>query len=74
MGRDFTIHIAPPMEYMMANSPQNQILDWLNKTLEENQRGPLQIAYHIEPDYELGNCLVIHDELERRGLIQPVLK
>lgn len=75
MGRDFTIHIAPPMEYMMANSPRNQILDWLNKTLEENQGGPLQIAYHIEPDYELGNCLVIHDELESRGVISgPVLK
>jgi hypothetical protein len=74
-GKDFTIHIAPPMEYMMANSPQNQILDWLNKTLDENRGGPLQIAYHIEPDYELGNCLVIHDELERRGVISsPMLK
>jgi len=70
MGRDFTIHIAPPMEYMMANAPQLQILDWLNKTLEENLGGPLQIAYHIEPDYELGNCLIMHDELEKRGLIE----
>ena len=68
-GKDFTIHIAPPMEYMMANSPQNKILDWLNKTLEENQGGPLQIAYHMEPDYEVGNCLILHDELERKGLI-----
>ena len=75
MGKDFIIHIAPPMEYMMAGSPQNQILDWLNKTLVENQGGPLQIAYHIEPDYELGNCLVIHDVLERRGEISaPVLR
>jgi hypothetical protein len=69
MGRDFTIHIAPPMEYLMANSPQNQILEWLNKTLDENNGGPLQIAYHIEPDYEVNNCLIMHDELERRGLI-----
>ena len=29
----------------------------------------LQIAYHVEPDYEIGNCLAMHDELERRGLI-----
>ncbi|OFY60592.1 MAG: hypothetical protein A2X04_08725 [Bacteroidetes bacterium GWF2_41_9] len=70
MGPDFTIHIAPPMELLMSNVPQSQILDWLNKTLDENQGGPLQIAYHIEPDYELGNCLVMHDELERRGLIE----
>ncbi len=68
-GKDFTIHIAPPMEYMMANAPQSHILDWLNKTLDENQGGPLQIAYHMEPDYEVSNCLVMHDELERRGLI-----
>jgi hypothetical protein len=69
-GKDFTIHIAPPMEYMMKNAPQSQILDWLNKTLDENQGGPLQIAYHMEPDYEVSNCLVMHDELENRGLIE----
>jgi len=68
-GKDFTIHIAPPMEYMMADAPQNQILDWLNKTLEDNQGGPLQIAYHMEPDYEVSNCLIMHDEMEKRGLI-----
>jgi hypothetical protein len=69
-GKDFTIHIAPPMEYMMENAPQSQILDWLNKTLDENQGGPLQIAYHMEPDYEVSNCLVMHDELQKRGLIE----
>ena len=70
MGRDFTIHIAPPMEFLMASAQQSQILDWLDKTLSDNQGGPLQIAYHIEPDYEIKNCLVLHDELERRGLIE----
>jgi len=69
-GKDFTIHIAPPMELMMESAPQSQILDWLNKSLEENQGGPLQIAYHMEPDYEVSNCLIMHDELERRGLIE----
>jgi hypothetical protein len=69
-GRDFTIHIAPPMEYLMADSPEKQIFGWLNKTLEENRGGPLQIAYHMEPDYEVSNCLIMHDELERRGLIE----
>ena len=69
-GKDFTIHVAPPMELMMENAPGSQILDWLNITIEENQGGPLQIAYHMEPDYEVSNCLVMHDELERRGLIK----
>lgn len=70
MGPDFTIHIAPPMEFLMANVPQTQILDWLGKALSDNQGGPLQIAYHIEPDYEILNCIALHDELERRGLIR----
>ena len=68
-GRDFTIHVAPPMECMMKGVPQSKILEWLNKTLEDNDNGPMQIAYHLEPDYEIENCLVIHDELERRGLM-----
>jgi hypothetical protein len=69
MGPDFVIHIAPPMEMMMADIPQSEILGWLDRTLSENEGGPLQIAYHIEPDYEISNCLALHEELERRGLI-----
>jgi Uroporphyrinogen decarboxylase (URO-D) len=69
MGPDFTIHIAPPMEMMMSGSPGSDILGWLDIILSENRGGPLQIAYHIEPDYEIANCLAMHEELERRGLI-----
>jgi hypothetical protein len=69
MGPDFMIHIAPPMEMMMEGVPRSEILGWLNTTLKENHDGPLQIAYHAEPDYDMENCLAMHDELERRGLI-----
>jgi hypothetical protein len=69
MGPEFVIHIAPPMEMMMEGVPQSEILSWLDITLKENEDGPLQIAYHIERDYEISNCLAMHDELERRGLI-----
>jgi len=69
MGRDFLIHIAPPMELLIDGAPQNEIVTWLDKTLSDNQGGPMQIAYHMEPDYEIGNCLVLHEELEKRGLI-----
>jgi hypothetical protein len=69
MGPGFTIHVAPPMELMMGGVPEQELLGWLDMTLEENQGGPLQIAYHIEPDYEIRNCLAMHDELEKRGLI-----
>ena len=68
-GRDFTINVAPPMEHLMKGVPRSRILEWFNKTLEDNDYGPLQIAYHLESDYEINNCLVIHDELERRGLV-----
>jgi hypothetical protein len=69
MGPEFTIHIAPPMELMMEGVPKSEILGWLDTTLAENNGGPLQIAYHAEPDYEMRNCLAMHDELEKRGLI-----
>jgi hypothetical protein len=69
MGRDFEIHIAPPMELFLLGVPQKEILDWLDHTLSENQGGPLQIAYHVEPDYDIRNCLIIHEELEKKGLI-----
>ncbi len=68
-GPDFTIHVAPPMEHLMKGVPRFRISEWLDKTLEDNDNGPLQIAYHLEPDYEVDNCLAIHDELEKRGLI-----
>ena len=69
MGPEFIINIAPPMEMMMEGVSQSGILEWLDTTLAENKGGPLQIAYHIEPDYEISNCLAMHDVLEKRGLI-----
>lgn len=71
MGRDFEINVFPPMEILREGSPRSEVLRWLDMTLEENQGGPLQIAYHLEPDYELQNGLVIHEELAKRGLIKP---
>jgi Uroporphyrinogen decarboxylase (URO-D) len=68
MGKDFVIHISPPMEMLMADVPQSEILGWLSTILAENEGGPLQIAYHVEPDYQIGNCLAMHEELEKRGL------
>jgi hypothetical protein len=69
MGPDFEINIAPPMEYLMQGVPESEILTWLNTTITENSGGPIQIAYHVEPDYDINNCLLIHDELGKRGLI-----
>jgi hypothetical protein len=69
MGTDFEINVFPPTEILLSRTSRSGVISWLDKTLEENQGGPLQIAYHLEADYETGNGLILHDELERRGLI-----
>jgi hypothetical protein len=69
MGNEFEINLAPPFEILREGVSESEVLHWLDKTLADNEGGPLQIAYHIEPDYKLLNCLIIHEELERRGMI-----
>jgi hypothetical protein len=69
MGKDFEINVFPPTDVLLKGAPQSGVISWLDKTLDENQGGPLQIAYHLEADYDTRNGLIIHQELARRGLI-----
>ena len=69
MGKDFEINVFPPLEVLVEGAPLSAVIGWLDKTLAENQGGPLQIAYHLEADYDVQNGLAIHRELENRGLI-----
>lgn len=71
MGKGFEINVFPPVNVLLEGVPQSEAISWLDKTLSENQGGPLQIAYHLESDYDVRNGLVIHQELEKRGLITP---
>jgi hypothetical protein len=71
MGRDFEINVFPPVDVLLEGVPQSEAIRWLDKTLSENRGGPLQIAYHLEADYNELNGLILHEELERRGLITP---
>ena len=70
MGREFEINVFPPMEVLRELSRKEDIEKWLNQTLEDNDGGNLKIEYHLEPDYKLENCLFIHEELDRRGLVK----
>lgn len=72
MGMEFEINVFPPLDIFIEGVPQSEAISWLDKTLAENQGGPLQIAYHLEPDYDVRNGLVLHKELEKRGLISNV--
>ena len=70
LGNDFQLELAPPLEALRTNADKEVMLTWLDNVLYENSMGPLQLGYHMEPGYSVGNCLAVHDELERRGLIR----
>ena len=71
MGKEFEINVFPPVDLLLEGVPQSAVINWLDNILSENRGGPLQIAYHLEADYDILNGLVIHRELEKRGLITP---
>ena len=58
------------MEVLSEGSTREDIEEWLFRTLKENDGGNLKIAYHLEPDYNLSNCLYIHEELDRLGIVK----
>ena len=70
MGKDFEINVFPPVEVLSEGSKTEDLKNWLDKTLSDNVNGNLKIAYHLEPDYNLINCLFINDELERLGILK----
>ena len=69
MGREFEINVFPLVDVLGEGSRKEDIRDWLSRTLSDNEGGNLKIEYHLEPDYNLDNCLFIHEELDRRGLV-----
>lgn len=69
MGREFEINVFPPVAVLAQGATTADMIQWLDKTLEENDGGNLKIAYHLEPDYNAANCMLIHEELYRRGLV-----
>lgn len=69
-GVDFEINIEPPVKLMLNNSSEKEIISWLDQILEENQDGPLKLAFHLESSYSTKNCLFIYDMLEKRNLLK----
>ena len=68
-GPDFQIDYAPPLDVILKTATENDLIAWLDQALDENDGGPLQLGLHYEPGYSLDNCLLLHDELSRRGLV-----
>lgn len=71
MGRSVEINVFPAVSLLLRESPREEVAAWLDAVLRENDGGDLKIAYHLEESYNLENCLFLHDELQRRGLITP---
>lgn len=70
-GNEIEINIFPSVNLLLQDTPLEKVRVWLYDILRENNDGPLKIAYHLEDNYSLENCLFIHDELERLKLIFP---
>jgi hypothetical protein len=70
MGQGFEINVFPPLRALQDGSPRQEIQTWLERTLQENKGGNLKIAYHLEPDYDVANCLFIHEELDTTELVK----
>ena len=68
-GKEFIISIEPPVKLMLKDSSEEDLMNWLGKTLDENGEGPINFVLHLEASYSSKNCLMIYDELKRRMLI-----
>jgi hypothetical protein len=69
LGPDFAVNVFPPLRVLRAEADAAAMAEWLDHTLSDNANGPLQLAYHLEPDYNESNCAYLHEELARRGLV-----
>jgi hypothetical protein len=67
LGEDLEINVFPPVELLLDGSASSNIRDWLGRTLADNCAGPLSLAYHLEPGYDIENCLALHEALEAQG-------
>lgn len=69
LGDKIELSIAPPVEILLERSDPNEINTWLDRTLEENEGGPLRFVHHLEPGYSLEANLRLHDLLDEKGIV-----
>ncbi len=51
-GGDFPVSMAPPVA-VLSQGNTDGVLDWAARVYEQNDGGPLSIACHLEPQYDL---------------------
>ncbi|VAW24532.1 hypothetical protein MNBD_BACTEROID01-2193 [hydrothermal vent metagenome] len=70
MGKEFEINVFPPVEVLVEGAKIERIQQWLAQVLKDNDGGNLKIEYHLESDYNWGNCNYIHEELDRLDIVR----
>jgi hypothetical protein len=70
LGSELQLDVAPPLDALSAGASPETMKSWIDEVLVENGDAPILIGYHLEPGYSLANCLMVHEELARRGLTE----
>lgn len=71
-GNKIDISTFPPPDILVKGSELIEVQTWLDNLIKENLEGNLRISYHIEPGYELQNCLAINKHLESHYNIKQI--
>lgn len=71
LGSDYPLDLMPPVELLLKGRDPGDVEAWLDAVLEGNAGGPLTLNYHLEPGYDEGNHLLLHDLLYERGIVSP---
>jgi hypothetical protein len=65
-GNKVSISTFPSPELLVKGAPKEKIIFWLDELIKDNNDGDLRISYHVEPDYEIDNCIAINQHLEKK--------
>ena len=65
-GKDIQVNYLLPLQLFQANTGEEEIVEWIDRLIEENDNGNLSISFHAEPEYDIKKCRFIHSLIEQR--------
>jgi len=69
-GNKIDISAFSSPDLLVKGAEKEKIHSWIDELLKDNKDGNLRISYHIEPGYDLENCLEINRYLEEKYIIK----
>lgn len=70
VGPQVRMDVIPDAQMLCFGAP-GQVRAWVERTLEENAGGPLEIQFHLDAGVRMENVLAIFQALEKLGAPQP---